>query len=578
MVAAVSLAGLLGAPSIEAQATASPHGTLPPGLECTTCHTTEGWTPVRRDMAFDHGSTDFPLEGMHATVPCASCHLDDRFDEPKADAAECQTCHLDVHLDAFAQPCVACHTTDSFHDLPTFEVHARTTFPLTGAHLQVSCESCHQNEQRGPFSQVDGDCITCHQEAYVTAPEIDHDLLGFPEDCTQCHNTLAWASTPQFQHDLFANGFQLLGAHEPAPCTGCHIVPGFQTYHSPMDQDDCIACHTVEFNSEHGNEGYPTTCLLCHTNQNWSGQFDHAASGNGFELLGAHQRALCTSCHTLPDLGTLFMPSDATDCITCHQVDYDREHAGSGFSTSCLDCHTTETWQGPDFDHVAASGGFDLVGAHTSLLCSSCHLPGNNDIRWAPPPASQNDCVACHQDDYDLEHGGTGFSTNCTDCHDAAGTTWAGATFDHAAAAGGFRLLAPHDQAPCSACHVQPGNALLFSPANDQDCIACHQSEYNFAHNNDPFPTTCLDCHAPTTWAGATFDHSAYFPIYSGAHKQSVWGQCSTCHNDPQDSSVFTCLVCHEHRQSAMDEKHREESGYVYESNACYSCHTNGRS
>jgi hypothetical protein len=27
-----------------------------------------------------------------------------------------------------------------------------------------------------------------------------------------------------------------------------------------------------------------------------------------------------------------------------------------------------------------------------------------------------------------------------------------------------------------------------------------------------------------------------------------------------------------------MDEKHREEPGYVYQSSACYSCHPNGRS
>jgi hypothetical protein len=26
-----------------------------------------------------------------------------------------------------------------------------------------------------------------------------------------------------------------------------------------------------------------------------------------------------------------------------------------------------------------------------------------------------------------------------------------------------------------------------------------------------------------------------------------------------------------------MDDKHREEGGYVYESNACYSCHPDGR-
>ena len=562
---------------LAAQDTDSPHGEIVSGIECAACHTTAGWSPPRPDMAFDHdGATAFPLDGMHRAAACVSCHLDARFDEPRVEPSDCSSCHFDVHLDAFVRPCAACHTTDSFRDMPTFEVHARTNFPLTGSHLQVSCESCHQEEERGPFSQLDGECITCHRDAYAAAPEIDHDLLGFPEDCTQCHNTLAWASTPDFQHAQFASGFQLLGAHDSEPCTGCHIVPGFDTYHSPLNEDDCVACHRVDFDSRHANTGYPTDCLRCHANRDWSASFDHVIDGNGFELLGAHDRALCTVCHTLPDLGTLFSPGDATDCIACHQPDYDRQHTGSGFSTACLDCHTTNSWQGPDFDHGTVSGGFDLVGAHTSLLCASCHLPGNTSVRWSPPPSTEADCVACHQEDYDQSHGGTGFSTNCSDCHDA--TSWQGAAFDHASGGNGFRLLDPHDRAPCSACHIQPGNALRFSPTDDQDCIACHQSDFAFAHNGDNYPNTCLACHASNGWTGAQFDHGLFFPIQSGAHKPEIWGECSTCHTNPDDFSAFTCLSCHQHSQARMDEKHREQPGYAYQSESCLSCHPNGRS
>ena len=683
---------------------------------------------MNRDMAFDHDvATRFELEGAHGTVACVSCHLDNVFSEPRVDPSECSSCHFDVHLDAFAQPCTACHTTSSFHDLLPEEVHARTAFPLTGAHLQTSCEACHQQESRGPFSTMDPGCEACHMEEYVTAAGVDHDVLGFSQDCTQCHNTIAWASTPAFEHTAFANGFTLLGAHEQAPCTSCHIVPGLDTFHSPMDQDDCVACHQAEFNAEHLSDGYPSDCQFCHTTSDWSGVFDHGVSGNGFELLGAHARVQCATCHTLPDMGTVVPVTDNLDCVTCHQAQYDANHPGSGFSTQCLDCHTTETWVGPDFDHLATSGfplvgphepllcstchnptdnsllfapppagqndcvachqsdydathagsgfstscldchapntwegasfdhattGFSLIGAHQPLLCAACHNPADNSLLFSPPPTGQNDCVACHQSDYNANHQGSGFSTQCTDCHttstwqganfDHATTgfslvgahqpllcaachnpadnsllfsppptgpndcvachqsdynanhqgsgfstscldchttsTWQGATFDHSTT--GFSLVGAHQPLLCAACHNPADNSLLFSPppAGQNDCVACHQSDYNANHQGSGFSTSCLDCHTTSTWDGATFDHNAYFPIYSGAHRQSIWGECSTCHTNPQDFSVFTCLSCHEHSRTQTDNDHSEVSGYTYESTACYSCHSNGQS
>jgi nitrate/TMAO reductase-like tetraheme cytochrome c subunit len=42
---------------------------------------------------------------------------------------------------------------------------------------------------------------------------------------------------------------------------------------------------------------------------------------------------------------------------------------------------------------------------------------------------------------------------------------------------------------------------------------------------------------------------------------------------NPANFSVFTCLNCHEHRQSAMDPQHAQVSGYAYSSPSCYNCH-----
>jgi len=151
--------------------------------------------------------------------------------------------------------------------------------------------------------------------------------------------------------------------------------------------------------------------------------------------------------------------------------------------------------------------------------------------------------------------------------------------FDHVTFSGGFALIGRHAEIRCSSCHTQGVEGSIFSPSSQDDCIACHQSDYDNEHGGGGFPTTCLMCHNNESWEGATFaDHDQqFFPIFSGAHR-GRWDGCETCHNTPNDYGQFTCLVCHEHNQNDMDARHLGEvSGYVYESNACYSCHPDGR-
>ena len=62
-----------------------PHGTFPEGVECLDCHTTEGWSPIREDPAFDHGDvTGFPLLGRHGSASCRACHDDLHFERAEA--------------------------------------------------------------------------------------------------------------------------------------------------------------------------------------------------------------------------------------------------------------------------------------------------------------------------------------------------------------------------------------------------------------------------------------------------------------------------------------------------------------
>jgi len=404
----------------------SPHGPMRLDIDCSACHTATGWTPARADMQFDHSEqTDFLLVNRHAATGCASCHLNLQFAEPRLANADCGSCHVDVHQGKLSGACATCHSTISFVDTPDLQLHARTNFPLTGSHLQITCESCHTNDLGGAFTPMNSDCASCHLDSYLatSSSPIDHVAAGFPTDCQQCHNTLTW--------------------------TGGAL-------------------------------------------------FDHLAASGFFALTGVHSQLRCASCHIPPGSQLLFTPSAQDDCVACHQSDYQREHAGDGFPTTCIDCHDDNDWGSANFSHFQASAGFALIGAHAG--------------------------------------------------------------------------------ASCSACHTQPGNQLIFVPQGQNDCIACHQIDYQQEHAGSGFPTTCLDCHTQNNWDATFLDHDAqFFPIYSGKHQGQWGGSCQTCHTVPGNQQVFSCLDgCHEHDRTSMDDKHKNEPGYVYESNTCLSCHPNG--
>ncbi len=120
----------------------------------------------------------------------------------------------------------------------------------------------------------------------------------------------------------------------------------------------------------------------------------------------------------------------------------------------------------------------------------------------------------------------------------------------------------------------------------DPDCVTCHQTDFD--NTNDPnhsatqFPTDCVQCHTTNPgWTPTTWDHDdQYFPVYSGKH-DNEWNECIDCHTNSNDYTVFNCLNCHEHNdQNQVDNDHDhpdqpEFDGYVYESNACYTCHPN---
>jgi DnaJ-class molecular chaperone len=124
----------------------------------------------------------------------------------------------------------------------------------------------------------------------------------------------------------------------------------------------------------------------------------------------------------------------------------------------------------------------------------------------------------------------------------------------------------------CITCHAN--NVYAGLPST---CVSCHLTAYQQAQNPNHiaagFPTTCETCHkvTDTSWSQGVFNHTR-FPIASGSHSGNP---CSACHTNTSNYQVFTCLSCH--ARAETDSHHRGRAGYVYDSQACYSCHPQGR-
>ena len=186
-------------------------------------------------------------------------------------------------------------------------------------------------------------------------------------------------------------------------------------------------------------------------------------------------------------------------------------------------------------------------------------------------------CVSCHQSDYDTttapNHLQAGYPTDCQSCHST--TTWLGAQFNHSQTQ--FPLTGAHQAVACQSCHADGIYA-----GKDTACVSCHQSDYDTTidpnHLQAGLSTDCTSCHSTVTWQNARMlSHDAsYFPIYSGKH-QGRWSTCSDCHTNSTNYIDFTCLLCHQHSdESKVTNDHQGESGFSYDSQACYSCHPRG--
>ena len=234
------------------------------------------------------------------------------------------------------------------------------------------------------------------------------------------------------------------------------------------------------------------------------------------------------------------------DCLACHTP------FRGITSVQCINCHKKS-----DIGYKTVAGAVIKKNTNKALFhkdlannsCVDCHTDHKGTVaKEAAKPFRHaslslqlmNDCISCHKNQtpkntlHQLAKG------NCLECHQT--TSWKPATFDH----------------------------KKFTASSGNQCISCHKADQPSDDMHRQTQASCGTCHSTSRWIPATFNHNRFFRLDSD-HRTS----CKTCHTEQENYKKYTCYNCHEHSQSTIADKHREEGIYNYQN--CMKCHRNGK-
>lgn len=405
--------------------------------DCRSCH--PGLT--FEDHGFDvdrHNQQSFALTGSHAALACNECHelVDSRDPSTRqfqGTPRRCEDCHADAHAPAMkGGDCARCHTTQDFQQMAVEFDHLKWTgFALQQGHAELKCEACHQRSKvadatgrtLGRVHELNpgnpAACEGCHADVHEGSfdPLITEAMVDGRIGCDRCHQTSNFKRLhdDSFDHHRWT-GFALNGAHQQAACESCHGREedtsrlGKVEKKFPGDTNQCATCHADPHQGDFDQPHFPLQiqgrqgCQRCHDDRSFKasagGAFDHGY-WTSFELLGAHARAACGSCHTplqSPKAdGRRLERATGSACVDCH-VDV---HAGQFLQQGeqdCLRCHDreTESFKIAEFDHAKHSR-FALDATHSKLSCEECHVAsptgsGDRVVRYKPLGTACQDC------------------------------------------------------------------------------------------------------------------------------------------------------------------------------------------
>jgi hypothetical protein len=366
---------------------------------------------------------DDPHKGRFGTRTCDECHDEGDWKKPTGfvhtalrPGERCGECHAkdDPHAGQFPnRACDACHEVERWKPTPRLD-HARTRYPLTGHHREVTCAKCHLppagREQPVRFTGIAfARCQDCHQDPHKGSQG---------PTCTNCHSTAAWHVFDEAFERSFDHGttrYPLAGKHVRVACASCHhperaVTKGIRialtadtrrnAYPRPVGTT-CQSCHTDSHEGAFRTSPGGSACDNCHTQDAWVPTAYDVARHNKdtrYRLEGAHAATPCFACHHNAALGqqalTFRLPDQ--DCLSCHRAT--DPHGDQFPGRACDECHDTRAFTIRSFDHSRTR--YPLDGAHRKVPCASCHpqVPGpdGRPMRRFRPLGTT--CEDCHGD------------------------------------------------------------------------------------------------------------------------------------------------------------------------------------
>ncbi len=377
---------------------------------------------------------------------------------------------LALSLSLFSMHVLADITGSTTPPLPEKFTHYATGFPLTGAHLNTECSSCHVG---AVFKGTPRNCSGCHAKGMrIVATTMTPNHLVTNDPCENCHTNTVTFIGAKFNH----------GNAQPGSCTTCHngqITSGKPSSHSGglSMTNSCERCHrtTAWIPARFNHTGIaPGTCATqCH-----NGILATGKPGSHTTVLKS--TSTCDTCHRFSAWFPTFYNHTSVapgSCQTCHNgataTSKPSSHTGLKASLSCDQCHNTMGWIPARYNHIGTAPGTCTTchngssatgrpanhsGAKASMSCDSCHnntawLPaGYNHIGIAPGM-----CLTCHAAQRPTSHTARGYTGSCDTCH-SIGSRWA---FNHALQQGRHTCNSCHakhnNSTPCDNCHTVNG-------------------------------------------------------------------------------------------------------------------------
>lgn len=492
------------------------HGREYRGRSCGECHVEHlgrraaqiRWPGGSRDR-FDHRLTGWPLQGAHARTECADCHRGRSYIGLRT---ACASCHEDPHGGRFGATCTDCHDQSSFSTPNVRSIdHARTRYPLEGAHRNVACARCHTGTPPRYRGLEFASCSNCHRDPHGGR---------FEQPCASCHVVSGFSNLDAVRQDH--PGLSLANGHARVRCQACHDR-GLDA--RPSRGDRCVSCHHEVHEAPFGRD-----CAQCHRNIRWTGLGREiglsAHARTPFPLRGKHEDVACGSCH----------PSDRSadaryrqlrfdECRACHSDDPHRGQMARFDGGECGGCHDERGFAPSRFDpSMHARTDFPLEGRHEAVACSGCHTLPRPRLSFQ---LTAHACAECHENPHGDQFAPEMARGGCASCHSVDG--WRRPRIDHST----WPLTGAHERAACERCHQASERDRMEGRGAGyrgvpRTCEGCHSDAHAGQFRMSEPVRQCTDCHSTEAFTIERFAHRERtgFAI-DGSHARL---ECSDCH------------------------------------------------